>query len=37
MEDGYKVHMDSYVASNGSCFMVTWTILKNYLLEIGLT
>jgi hypothetical protein len=29
--------MDSYVASNGSCFMVTWTILKNHLLEVGLT
>ena len=22
---------------NGSCFMVTWTILKNHLLEVGLT
>jgi hypothetical protein len=21
---------------NGSCFMVTWTILKNHLLEVGL-
>ena len=29
--------VDSYVASNGSCFMVTWTILKNRLLEVGLT
>jgi hypothetical protein len=29
--------MDSYLASNGSCFMVTWTIFKNYLLEVGLT
>ena len=29
--------MDSYMASNGSCFMVTWTIFKNHLLEIGLT
>jgi hypothetical protein len=28
--------MDSYKASNGSCFMVTWTILKNHLLEVGL-
>jgi hypothetical protein len=25
------------MASNGSCFMVTWTILKNNLLEVGLT
>jgi hypothetical protein len=26
MQDGWKVHMDSYMASNWSCFMVTWTI-----------
>jgi hypothetical protein len=37
MEDGCKVHMDSYMASNGSRFMVTWIIFKNHLLEIGLT
>ena len=36
-QDGCKVYMDSYMASNGSCFMVTWTIFKNYLLEVGLT
>ena len=36
-QDGCKVYVDSYVASNGSCFMVTWTILKNHLLEVGLT
>jgi hypothetical protein len=36
MQDGCKVYMDSYVASNGSCLMVTWTILKNHLLEVGL-
>ena len=29
--------MDSYVASNVSCFMVTWTIFQNHLLEVGLT
>jgi hypothetical protein len=29
--------MDSYMASNGSCFMVTWTIFKNHLLEVGIT
>jgi hypothetical protein len=29
--------MDSYLASNGPYFMVTWTILKNHLLEVGLT
>jgi hypothetical protein len=32
-----KVYMDSYMASNGLCFMVTWTISKNHLLEVGLT
>ena len=25
------------MASNGSCFMVTWTFLKNHLLEVGPT
>ena len=28
MQDGCKVYMDSYMALNGSCFMVTWTIFK---------
>jgi hypothetical protein len=37
MHDGRKVCMDSYVASNGSCFMVTWTIFNNHLMEVGLT
>ena len=37
MQDGCKRYMDSYMASNGSCFMVTWTIFKNHLLEVGLT
>ena len=37
MQDGCKVYMDSYMASNGSCFMVTWTIFKNHLLEASLT
>ena len=37
MQDGCKVYMDSYMTSNGSCFMVTWTIFKNYLLEVDLT
>jgi hypothetical protein len=32
-----KVYIDSYMASNGSCFMVTWIIFKNHLLEVGLT
>ena len=36
MQDGCKVYMDSYMASNGSCFMVTWIIFKNHLLEVGL-
>ena len=25
MQDGFKVYMDSYLVSNRSCFMVTWT------------
>ena len=33
MQDGCKVYMDSYMASNGSCFMVTWTILNKTSLE----
>ena len=37
MQDGCKVYMDSYMTSNGSCFMVTWIILKNDLLEVRLT
>ena len=37
MQDGCKVYVDSYMASNGSCFMVTWTIFKNHVLEVGLT
>jgi hypothetical protein len=37
MQDGCKVYMDSYMASNGSCFMVTWIIFRNHLLEVGLT
>ena len=37
MQDGCEVYMDSYMALNGSCFMVTWIIFKNHLLEVGLT
>jgi len=37
MQNGCKFYMDSYMASNGSCFMVTWIIFKNHLLEVGLT
>ena len=37
MQDRCKVYMDSYMALNGSCFMVTWTLFKNHFLEIGLT
>ena len=33
MQDGCQV----YMVSNGSCFMVTWTIFENHLLEVGLT
>ena len=35
MQDGCKVYMDSYMASNGSRSMVTWIIFKNRFL--GLT
>ena len=31
--DVKSTYMDSYVASNGSCFVVTWTVLKNHLLQ----
>ena len=37
MQDGCKVYMDSYMAWNGSCFIITWTIFKNHLLKVGLT
>ena len=37
MQYGCKVFMYSYMASNGSCFMVTWTIFFNHLWEVGLT
>jgi hypothetical protein len=37
MQDGCKVYIDSYMASNGSCCMVTWAIFENHLLEVGLT
>ena len=31
VQDGCRV----YMASNGSCFMVTWIVFKNCLLEVG--
>jgi hypothetical protein len=37
MQNGYKVYIDSYMTSNGPCFMVTWIIFTNHLLEVGLT
>ena len=37
MQDGCKVYMDSYIASNGSCLMVTWIIFKNHFLKVGPT
>jgi hypothetical protein len=37
MQDESQVYMDSYMASSGSCFMVTWIIFKNHLLEVGWT
>ena len=35
MQDGCKVYVDSYMESNGSCFMVTCTIFKTHLLDVG--
>ena len=32
-----EVCMDSYMESNGSCFMVTWTILKIHLSGVSLS
>ena len=37
MQDGCKAYMDSYMASYGPRFTVTWTIFKNCLLELDLT
>ena len=37
MQDGCKVHTDSHMASNESCFILTRTIFQNRLLEVGLT
>ena len=37
IQGGCKVYMDSYMASNGNCFMVTWIDFNNHLLEAGLT
>ena len=37
MQDACNFYMDSYMTLNGSCFMVTWTIFKNHLLEVGPT
>ena len=37
MQDGCNVYTDSYMASIGSCFLVTQFIFKNRLLEVGLT
>ena len=36
MQGECKVHMSSYMASDGSCFIVVWTIFKNHLLDVGL-
>ena len=37
MQDGCKVYMDSYTASNRSCYILTWIFFKCNLLEVGLT
>jgi hypothetical protein len=35
--DVKSIWIDSYMTSNGPCFMVTWIIFKNHLLEVGQT
>ena len=35
LSDGCKVYVDSYMALNGSCFMLAWTVIKNHLLKVG--
>ena len=37
MQEGCKVYVHTYMTLNGSCFMVTWPIFTNHLLEVGLT
>ena len=37
MQDADKVYTDSHMALSGLCFMVTLTIFKSHLLEVGLT
>ena len=37
MQDGCKAYMDSYTASNRSCFSVTCIIFKTHVLEVSLT
>ena len=37
VQDGCKVYMESCMAANESCFMVTWVIFIIHLLEVGLT
>ena len=37
MQDGCKVYMDSYMASNGSCLMVIGALFRNHLLGVGRT
>jgi hypothetical protein len=37
MQDGCKVYMDSYMASNKIMFHGHWTIFENHLLEVEIT
>ena len=37
MQDECQDYMDSYMALNGSRFMVPWIIFQNRLLEVRLT
>ena len=34
MQDACKVCIDFYMASDGSCFIVTWTVVKMHVVTI---
>ena len=37
MRDECKVYLDFHMASIGLCFMITWILFNNHILEVGLT
>ena len=36
-QGGCTVYIDFFMASNGSCLMVTWVIFRNHFLEVSVT